>query len=311
MPAPTRRDVLRAAALAPLAAGPAAVDPPPTVIDAHTHFYDPTRPKGVPWPAKGDRVLYRPVLPPENKKLAAPVGITGTVVVEASPWVEDNRWLLDLARDEPLLVGVVGRLLPAAEDFTKNLDRFTRDRKFCGVRVTHGEVKAALTTQAHLDRLRALADHGLALDVNGGPALLPDAAKLADRLPKLTVVVNHLGNPPVDGKEPPASWRDGLTAAAGRPNVWCKLSGLADGTRRADGTAPVDPAFYRPVLDAAWAAFGPGRLLFGNNWPVSDRYAPLRTVVELAAGFVKGKWADAFARVFGRNARAAYRLPDR
>src|SRR3954454_16774698 len=80
-------------------------------IDTHTHFYDPTRKEGVPWPGKGDKVLYRPVLPKEFKKLAAPFGVTGTVVVEASPRVEDNQWLLDLARDEPFLVGVVGRLL--------------------------------------------------------------------------------------------------------------------------------------------------------------------------------------------------------
>ncbi len=32
------------------------------VIDAHTHFYDPTRPQGVPWPNKSDALLYCPVL---------------------------------------------------------------------------------------------------------------------------------------------------------------------------------------------------------------------------------------------------------
>jgi predicted TIM-barrel fold metal-dependent hydrolase len=251
MPAPTRRDVLRAAALAPAAAGAAAADPPPPVIDTHTHFYDPTRPQGVPWPGKADRVLYRPVLPAEYRKLAAPLGVTGTVVVEASPWVEDNQWLLDLAKNEPFLVGVVGRLLPAADDFTKNLDRFARDPRFRGIRITHDEVKAALTTPAQLDRLRALGDHGLTLDVNGGPEVLVDAGTLAGKLPKVTVVVNHLGNPAVDGTEPPRAWRDGLRAAAGRPNVWCKLSALVGGTRRSDGTAPADPGFYRPVLDAA------------------------------------------------------------
>jgi hypothetical protein len=44
---------------------------------------------------------------------------------------------------------------------------------------------------------------------------------------------------------------------------------------------------------------------------VSARYAPYRVVFGLAAGYVKEKEPDAFARVFGRNAKAAYRLPDR
>src|SRR2546421_730543 len=67
------------------------------IIDTHTHFYDPSRPQGAPWPGKSDKLLYRPVLPGEYKKLARPFGVVGAIVVEASPWLEDNQWLLDLA----------------------------------------------------------------------------------------------------------------------------------------------------------------------------------------------------------------------
>jgi hypothetical protein len=72
-----------------------------TVIDAHTHFYDPTRPEGVPWPPRDERMLYRRVLPKDYLALPMPQPVTGTVVVEASPWVEDNRWVLDLAALSP------------------------------------------------------------------------------------------------------------------------------------------------------------------------------------------------------------------
>src|SRR5438876_1104186 len=48
---------------------------PAPAIDAHTHFYDPTRPQGVPWPDKGDKVLYRKVLPGELKELAGKHGV--------------------------------------------------------------------------------------------------------------------------------------------------------------------------------------------------------------------------------------------
>ena len=70
---------------------------PPEVIDSHTHFYDPSRPEGVPWPPPDDKVLRRTVLPAEWERVVAPLGVTGTVAVEASPWVEDTQWLLDLA----------------------------------------------------------------------------------------------------------------------------------------------------------------------------------------------------------------------
>ena len=56
------------------------------IIDTHTHFYDPSRPQGVPWPAPDNELLYRPVMPGHHCDLAAPEGVTGTVVVEASAW---------------------------------------------------------------------------------------------------------------------------------------------------------------------------------------------------------------------------------
>ena len=265
----------------------------------------------MPWPGAGDKVLYRPVLPKEFADLAKPHGVTRTVVVEASPWVEDNQWLLDLAKDSDTIAGVVGRLLPTDADFAKHLARFAKHPLYRGVRVNAGELDAALKDDKQLDRLKAFADSGLTLDVNGGPESFLLAAKVAERFPKLRVVVNHMGNPPIDGKEPPAAWHKAVaTAGALGDNVYCKLSALVDGTRKRDA-APTDLAFYTPVLDVIWKAFGADRLLFGSNWPVSDLYAKYATVYALASKYVEGKGGDAFARVFGTNAVTAYRLPKR
>src|SRR5688572_22421280 len=86
------------------------------VVDTHTHFYDPTRPQGVPWPGKGTP-LDRRVLPPAWAAVASPVGVTETVVVEASPWLDDNVWILELAAREKSIVGFVGNLPPHDPDF--------------------------------------------------------------------------------------------------------------------------------------------------------------------------------------------------
>lgn len=305
----SRRELLSAGAALACAGPVASADETPAFIDTHTHFYDPTRKEGVPWPGKDDAVLYRPVLPKEFAKLAAPHGVTRTVVVEASPRVEDNQWLLDLAKDNPAVVGVVGRLLLTDGDFAKHLARFAKNPLFRGIRVNEDEVRAALKDDKQLDRLKAFRDTGLTLDLNGGPEALSVAAAVADQFPKLRVVVNHMGNPLIDGKEPPAAWLKALALAwkAGA-NVFCKLSALVDGTRKRGG-APADPKFYRAVCDAVWAAFGADRLLYGSNWPVSDLYAKYDTVFALAHGFVEGKDKGAVAKVFAANARVAYQLP--
>lgn len=135
----TRRDFLRTTTRASaLAAGlPLGCLPAPRsvgIIDTHTHFYDPSRPQGVPWPPKDDSVLYRRVLPRDFRTLAEPLGITGTVVVEASPWEEDNQWILDLAAQDPFLLGLVGHLKPGRPEFRDQLIRFAAHRRFRGIR---------------------------------------------------------------------------------------------------------------------------------------------------------------------------------
>lgn len=95
-----------------------------TVIDTHTHFYDPSRPAGVSWPPRDDRLLHRTVLPRNYLALSVPRPVTGTVVVEASPWVEDNQWVLDLAARESWIVGVVGNLPVGTKAFAGHLKRF-------------------------------------------------------------------------------------------------------------------------------------------------------------------------------------------
>ena len=305
---PTRRDFLCTTCALALAGEVSSADAKPRVIDVHTHFYDPTRKEGVPWPGKGDKVLYRPVLPAEFKKLAAPHGVTGTVVVEASPWVEDNQWLLDQAKDNDVIVGVVGRLLLTDADFAKHLARFAKNAHFRGIRANAGEVRDALKDEKQLARLKALSDSGLSLDLNGGHETFLVAAQLVDKLPKLRIVVNHMGNPLIDGKEPPEAWRKAVaTGGELGANVFCKLSALVDGTRK-PADAPAYLAFYEPVLDVIWKAFGADRLLYGSNWPVSDLYGKYELVYALAAKFVETQAKDAFAKVFGANAVTAYRL---
>ena len=94
-----RRDFLTLAGVSAASVAGAA-DKPSTIIDTHAHFYDPSRPAGVPWPPKDDAKLYRTVLPPEFRRITAPLGIKGVIKVEASPLPEDNQWVLDLAARE-------------------------------------------------------------------------------------------------------------------------------------------------------------------------------------------------------------------
>src|SRR4051794_5762163 len=103
---PRRRQFLRSAIVTAgsmLAEPAGAAKMPSRIIDTHIHLYDPSRPQGVPWPPKDNKLLYRTTLPADFQAAMRGLGVTGVVVVEASVLLEDNQWILDLAKDNPII----------------------------------------------------------------------------------------------------------------------------------------------------------------------------------------------------------------
>jgi L-fuconolactonase len=299
----TRRSFLgrtAAAALLP-AAGFAASAAPSPAIDTHIHFYDPTRPQGVPWPRPDDRLLYSPHLPDRFAAATAGLDIVGAVVVEASPWPGDNEWLLELAAATPAIVGIVGNLAPGTPEFAPALRRLAAQPLFRGLRLGATALRD-LSQPAVAADLGRLADADLALDLLGGPPILAPAERLARAWPNLRVVLNHLPFPVWDADVP--ALRAALAGVARCPNVFVKVS---DVVRRIDGRTVEDPAYYRPALNALFDLFGPGRLLYGSNWPVSGRNAPYRVIHDTVAAYFRAKGPFAAERFFWRNSHAAYR----
>lgn len=313
-----RREFLSAGAVAGVAAlagcaAPAAgapLKPFGGIIDTHTHFYDPRRPQGVPWPPKDDVVLYRSVLPKEYRDLARPHGVVGTVVVEASPWVEDNQWLLELAERDPFIVGVVGNLRPGEPEFAANLRRFARNPLFRGLRIGNDSLQQAKPGTKVFEDLRRLVDLDLSLDVLIPPDQLPAAAQLGRDIPPLRIIVDHCANAPV-GERPPNDWFGGLAAGHYADNLSIKVSGLVEGTGRRGGQAPADPAHYLKLLDWLWRPFGEDRLIYGSNWPVCTHFASYATVQQIVESFFAGKGERVAAKYFRENAAKAYKFVKR
>jgi L-fuconolactonase len=233
--------------------------------------------------------------------------VTGTVVVEASAWLEDNQWILDLAAQDPFITGFVGNLTPGTDSFPGHLKRFAANPLFRGIRIGADRLRQRLKDPALSEHIRLLAKNDLALDLLGGPDMLPDVPRLAKAVPDLRMIIDHVANLRIDGKAVDRSWQEGMQAAARHPNVYCKVSGLVEGSGRADGKAPSNVEFYRPVLDSIWQAFGPDRLVYGSNWPVSERFAPCAVVQQLVNDYFSSKGQAALEKVFRDNSRNLYK----
>jgi len=288
----------------------AAAAPPATrIIDCHTHFFDPSRPGGVPWPAKGSN-LYRTVLPKDFLAVASPLGVRETVVVEASLLLEDNQWILDLAAGEKSIVGFAGNLDLADEQFAAHIKRFAANPIFRGIRARGGLAKLDVAKAQIMKSAGVLADHGLELDLNGPAAALPLVAQMAKEIPDLRIVINHLGGSGDPQKLNPG-WKENIRLVAAQKNVFMKVSALVEQVKGEPGQAPGDTDYYLPVLDHLWESFGEDRLIYGSNWPVSDRGAPYATVFKIVSDYFSGKGREACEKYFWKNSLVAYRWKER
>jgi L-fuconolactonase len=299
-----RRNFLRGAGatLLTLSAAEAAAAVP--VIDTHIHFYDPRRKDGIPWPPSTDTVLYKPVLPPLFASTATPVGVTGAVVIEASPRLEDNQWVLDLVKGNPMIVAYVAYLEAGTPAFRTGLERFRKNPLTRGIRLFDESFVAGVAKPAFMEDLKRLADADLSLDAIGeaDTKWLAPLLTVAEKVPNLRIVINHM-------PEAPPGWKaDQIRALAKHPQVCCKVSGVL---KTVGSTVPTDVGSYRAVLDQLWEMFGPDRVMYGSNWPKSDHMAPYAKVFSVVKQYVDPKGAAASEKFFSKNSKAFYKWLDR
>ncbi len=89
-----------------------------------------------------------------------------------------------------------------------------------------------------------------------------------------------------------------------RPQVYAKVSNVP---RRSGDRVPEEVSFYRPSLDELWDIFGPDRVIYGSNWPVSARIAPYQVAFNIVREYFTAKGPEAVEKYFWKNSQAAYR----
>ena len=279
------------------------------VLDSHLHLWDP------------DVVTYEWLDGPLRRRYASeelaealaamtPETKRSFVVVEADAMAAQSLVEVDWVTSLSQQVGIRGVVARAAiergDSVDDELEELAQRRLVVGVRrLLQDEAHGFASTRQFCDGAKRVARAGLTFDACVRWTQIADVSELADAVPELSIVLDHLGKPPMGMHELPGDpsvvqWLDDVRALAERPNTWCKLSGLpaefTDGWRAEQ---------VWPYLDAALDAFGPERLLFGGDWPVSRDYGKwFTTVSDWATGRVRDRVDD----IFWSNAERVYRL---
>jgi L-fuconolactonase len=271
------------------------------MIDSHQHFwnYDAAQYE---WIDRSMSALRHDFLPEDAHVVMKPLGVTGTIAVQARQSEAETEWLIELANDDPFIRGVVGWIDLRAADVERQLERVGQESCVVGVRhVVQAEPAGFLDDPAFRLGVAALERYDLVYDILIYERQMAEAARFAAAFPAQRMVLDHLGKPDIRHGEF-AQWRTGLAALAALPHVWCKLSGLVT---EADWHAWT-PAQLRPYLDAALELFGPARVMFGSDWPVCTVAASYEQVLALVRESIAEYSPDEQAQILGHTAEAVY-----
>lgn len=235
-------------------------------VDAHQHFWNPAR-LPLPWLGPEHGFLNGAFEPVDLEPLLAESGVDQTVLVQSACLDADTESMLEHADAHDWIGAVVGWLpLESPAGTAARLEELADRSKLRGIRhLLHEEDDPHwILRPAVLESLALVERAGLVLEV---PAIFPrhlgDVPTIARSFPELTIVVNHLAKPPLDGYGF-EEWVRQLRAVATEPNVAAKISGLNTATAKRHWCA----ADLEPAIEVALEAFGPGRLLCGSDWPV-------------------------------------------
>ncbi|MCA1228517.1 amidohydrolase [Saccharopolyspora sp. 6M] len=277
-------------------------------VDAHHHLWD-IDVRDQPWITGPEmEPLRRDFRPADLAQTVRGTSVDTTVLVQTAADPEETPEMLVLADSAQCIGAVVGWVDLTARTAREQLGPLLSHPAGRWLRGLRHRVEAEpdVDWMVRPDVLRALAaveDAGLLFEVVARPEQLPAVLKAAGEFPQLTFVLDHCGRPPVGGD--PEGWAAPVRKLAEHPNVVCKLSGLA--TAAGWGREP-DVDRLRPWVDVVLEAFGPGRLMFGSDWPVCLLSASYREVLELTSRLLDGLSKHERAAIFDGTAREVYEL---
>jgi L-fuconolactonase len=286
-----------------------ALEPVPnTTVDAHHHFWDPSRAE-YPWMTDELASIRRPFGPDDLRPLLEASGIARTVLVQTRSSPEESVEFLATAAGEPFVAGVVGWVNlrhPGVGDQIAELRAGLGGDKLVAIRhQVHDEEDPEWLKRQDVRRgLSAVESAGLAYDLLLRTRELPGAVETVRARPTQKFVLDHIAKPPIASRrlEP---WQARIRRLAELPNVVCKLSGMVtEANWQSWSTEDL-----RPYAEVVLEAFGPDRLMFGSDWPVCLLAASYEQVVATARELVADLSDAERERIFGGTATEVYGLP--
>lgn len=272
-------------------------------IDSHHHFWNYSE-EQYGWIKEDMGVLRRTFAPADLEKLLAANGIDGVVTVQARQSVEETEWLIELAKENEFMYGVVGWLPLLEPNVRELIEKWSHEPKLRAVRhvIQDESDNAFILGKEFNEGITHLKDYGLMYDILIFAKHLPNTIKFVDQHPEQQFVLDHIAKPTIRAAQFDEEWKKNMLELAKRPNIYCKFSAVTTEVRDPEW----DVELIRPYWDVALEAFGTERLMYGSDWPVCllrTEYDRWVTAVETLSASLSATEQEKF---WATNTLAAY-----
>ncbi|MEM9345674.1 MAG: amidohydrolase family protein [Planctomycetota bacterium] len=275
----------------------------PRILDSHHHLWD-YDPQQYPWIPPGTPLEQSYGLN-DLVEHSADTGLVGTIAVQARQTLGETEWLLGLAERDPLCKGVVGWVPLQDPSVGEIMGRFHDKPLFKGIRhvIQDEEDPEFMLRPALLDGIKTIASMGLRYDILIFAHQLPNTIKMVDQLPDdMPLVLDHIAKPVITPGTFDEIWAKHFAELAKRPNVLCKLSGMATEVKAESW----DDSLLKPYFDHAANCFGVDRLMFGSDWPVALLMTDYKRWVQTVTGAISELSQSEQAQILYQNAASFY-----
>ncbi|RFZ95639.1 amidohydrolase [Mucilaginibacter conchicola] len=273
-------------------------------IDSHQHFwlYDKHRHA---WINDDMHACRRDFLPADLQPLLLQNGIAGCVTVQVDQTIAENDFMLELARQNSFIKGIVGWADFKSVNIEEVLEHYHFEKLMKGFRhILQGETDDHFMLNPDFMRgISMLEKLGFSYDILIYPKHLKIASEFVAAFPQQRFVIDHLAKPFIKTGEIDG-WKKDLQALAQHENVSCKISGMVT---EADWQN-WQPKDFTPYLDVVFNAFGAKRVMYGSDWPVCNVAGGYQKAYNIAEGYVDQLSQHEQERFWAKNAIDFYRL---
>ncbi|AZL60340.1 amidohydrolase [Tabrizicola piscis] len=278
------------------------------LIDTHQHLILRDR-IGYAW-TEGMPALAGDFTREDYAGLVAGKGVAATIFMETgvddADYQTEARLVAGMVGTSVGGVAMLGQIASIRPEVEAGFDAWLDEARGLGVvgfrRILHVVPDEVSQTATFRRNLRKIGRAGVPFDLNFlSRQLIPVGVDLLRACPDQPFVLDHCGVPDVAAGDWEV-WKAGIDAIAPFQNVAVKLSGIT--AYCAPGTASA--VVVRPYVDYLLTAFGPGRMLWGGDWPVVDLGAGLPGWIDMTRQMLADLSADEQSAIFQGTARRVY-----